>query len=44
MNLFIDGLEYLSQILKQLQFPIKFFDQKIQADLISYYQNKKYFN
>ena len=43
-NLFIDGLEYLSHVLKQLQFPIKFLDQKIQADLISYYQNKKYFN
>jgi hypothetical protein len=44
MNLFFDGLEHLPQILKQLQFPIKFVDQKIQADLISYYQNKKKFN
>ena len=43
-NLFIDGLEYLPRILEKLQFPIKFLYQKIQADLISYYQNKRYFN
>lgn len=43
-NLFINGLEYLPRMLEKLQFPIRFLDQKIQTDLISYYQNKKYFN
>src|SRR5215203_1803096 len=43
-NLFINGLEYLPRMLEKLQFPIKFLHQKIQTDLISYYQNKKYFN
>jgi hypothetical protein len=41
---YIYAMEKLPIILKVLQFPIKFLDQKIQADLILYYQNKRYFN
>jgi hypothetical protein len=41
---YIYAMEKLPIILKDLQFPNKFLDQKIQADLISYYQNKRYTN
>ncbi|MGH9980930.1 MAG: hypothetical protein ACRD6U_05180 [Nitrososphaeraceae archaeon] len=43
-DFYIYEMEKLPILLKELQFPIKFLNQKIQADLISYYQNKRYFN
>ena len=43
-ELFIDGLEYLPNLLKQLKFPTRFVERKIQADLIFDFQNKKYNN
>ena len=43
-NFYIYAMEKLPLLLQELQFPIKFLDQKIQSDLISYYQNKRYFN
>jgi hypothetical protein len=55
INILLDSYKYnnhaavsrnrcLPRMLEKLQFPIKFLDQKIQADLITYYQNKRYFN
>ena len=43
-ELFIDGLEYLPNLLNQLKFPTRFVERKIQADLIFDFQNKKYNN
>jgi hypothetical protein len=42
-DFYIYAMEKLPIFLNKLQFPLKFLEQKIQADLISYYQNQRYF-